>query len=75
MTGRIQIMARMAGPWRVTPQKRHSKVCVNSIVLGKCVVQKQRHNLVASQAFLLESPGEVLEEVQADTVSLLSLSI
>lgn len=56
VTGRLQITARMAGPWRVAPQKRHSWVCVNRIVLVKCIVQKQRCNFIAAQTSHLESP-------------------
>lgn len=38
------------------PQKRHHRVSVNSAVLGKRIVQEQRHRLVAAQTFHLESP-------------------
>lgn len=39
-------------------------MCVDSILLVNCIVQKPRHSLVAAQTFFLESPLDISEEAR-----------
>lgn len=39
-------------------------MCVNSVLLVNCIVQKPRHSLVVAQTFFPESPLDISEEAQ-----------